>query len=336
MARDSQADGKFYFAVKTTGVYCRPSCSARPALRRNVSFFPTPDEAERAGFRPCKRCTPNGPARAEEHTAAVARACRAIETAGETPKLDELARIAAMSPYHFHRIFKATTGLTPKEYAAAHRAQRVRTALAKRGTVTEAIYEAGFGSNGRFYEKSTATLGMTPTKFRQGGAGTAIRYAVGHCSLGRVLVATSEKGVCAITLGDSVNELTKDLRERFPKAEIVRADTDFSQLVTKVVDHIEAPAGDLGLPLDIRGTAFQQKVWQALREIPPGSTASYAAIARRIGSPKAVRAVAGACGANALAVAIPCHRVLHQDGSLSGYRWGAARKRSLLQKEKAA
>ncbi len=336
MAKDPDADGKFYFAVKTTGVFCRPSCSARPALRRNVSFFPTPDDAQRAGFRPCKRCSPNGPTLADEHAAAVARACRAIESAEETPKLDGLARIAAMSTHHFHRVFKATTGLTPKEYAAAHRAQRVRQALSKRGTVTEAIYEAGFSSNGRFYEKSDETLGMTPTKFRQGGAGTTIHYAIGQCSLGRVLVAATDKGVCAITLGDDPEELVKDLRRRFPKADILKANADFAHLVAKVVAHIETPATDLGLPLDIRGTVFQQKVWQALREIPAGSTASYAEIAQRIGSPKAVRAVAGACAANSIAVAIPCHRVLHRDGSLSGYRWGVARKRSLLQKEKAA
>ena len=331
--KDPGADGKFYYAVKTTGVYCLPSCTARPALRRNVIYFPTPEKAEQAGFRACKRCWPKGPKLAEEHGAAVACACRAIENTEKEPALEDLAKIARMSTFHFHRVFKATTGVTPKAYAAARRSRRVRAALAKPGTVTKAIYEAGFGSNGRFYAKSAETLGMTPTAFRKGGAGTTIRFAVGQCSLGSVLVAASEKGVCAITLGDDPEALVKDLQDRFPKAEIIGADAGFESVVAKVVGLIEAPRADPGLPLDIRGTAFQQRVWQALREIPLGSTASYADIAKRIGAPKAVRAVAGACAANHIAVAIPCHRVLHKDGSLSGYRWGVERKRSLLQRE---
>jgi AraC family transcriptional regulator of adaptative response/methylated-DNA-[protein]-cysteine methyltransferase len=238
-----------------------------------------------------------------------------------------------MSAFHFHRVFKAATGVTPKAYAAARRARRVREALGKRHTVTEAIYEAGFGSNGHFYAKSSATLGMTPTAFRKGGAGTTIRFAVGQCSLGSVLVAASKKGVCAITLGDDPDALVKDLQDRFPKAEIIGADAGFESVVANVVGLIETPRADPCLPLDIRGTAFQQKVWQALRAIPMGSTASYADIAKRIGAPKAVRAVAGACAANSIAVAIPCHRVLHSDGSISGYRWGVERKHSLLQRE---
>jgi AraC family transcriptional regulator of adaptative response/methylated-DNA-[protein]-cysteine methyltransferase len=335
LARDHNADGKFFYSVKTTGVYCLPSCASRTALRENVAFHASPEGAEAAGFRACKRCWPKGPTLADEHQAAVAKACRAIENADETPGLEALARIAGMSPYHFHRVFKSITGLTPKDYAVAHRSQRVRKALSKRGTVTEAIYEAGFKSNGRFYAKSSETLGMTPTAFRAGGAGETIRFAVGECSLGCVLVAASEKGVCLISLGDDAEELVKDLQHRFPKAKLVGGDADFERTVAKVVSFVEAPQTGLDLPLDVRGTVFQQKVWHALQEIPLGSTASYSEIAKRIGAPKAVRAVAGACAANSLAVVIPCHRVVRTDGSLSGYHWGVERKRSLLRKEGA-
>ena len=332
--KDKNADRRFYYSVRTTGVYCRPSCPAsRPALRRNVAFHGSPEEAEAAGFRACKRCSPKGPTRAEEHAAAVARACRAIETAEEPPALDALAREAGMSAYHFHRVFKAATGLTPKAYAAAHRARRVREELSRRDTVTEAIYEAGFNSNGRFYAQSAQTLGMTPTSFRRGGTGTTLRFAVAESSLGSVLVAASEKGVCAISLGDDPEALVRELQDRFPKAELIGGDEAFERLVAQVIGFIEAPKTGLDLPLDVRGTAFQQKVWQALQEIPAGSTASYAEIAGRIGAPKAVRAVAQACAANALAVAIPCHRVLRHDGNLSGYRWGVQRKSALLERE---
>jgi AraC family transcriptional regulator of adaptative response/methylated-DNA-[protein]-cysteine methyltransferase len=334
--KDRSADGRFYYSVRTTGVYCRPSCpTTRPALRRNVAFHASPEEAERAGFRACKRCAPKGSTLAEEHAATVAKACRAIEAAEEAPALDELAKAAGMSRYHFHRVFKAVIGLTPKAYATAHRARRVREELARRGTVTEAIYESGFNSNGRFYAQSARTLGMTPTSFRRGGAGAAIRFAVAEGSLGSVLVAASDQGVCAISLGDDPDALVKELQDRFPKAELIGGDEDFERVVAQVIGFIEAPRTGLDLPLDVRGTAFQQKVWQALREIPAGSTASYAEIAERIGAPKAVRAVAQACAANALAVAIPCHRVLRRDGDLSGYRWGVQRKSALLEREAA-
>ena len=332
--KDPAADGAFYYSVKTTGVYCRPSCATtRPALRKNVAFHDSPEEAEKAGFRPCKRCAPKGPTLAEEHAAAVAKACRAIETAEEPPALDVLAKAAGMSTYHFHRVFKAITGLTPKAYAVAHRARRVREELAKGGTVTEAIYESGFNSNGRFYAKSAETLGMTPTRFRKGGTGTTIRFAVAEGSLGSVLVAASDQGVCAISLGDDPDALVRELQDRFPKADLIGGDEEFERTVAQVIGFIEAPKTGLDLPLDVRGTAFQQKVWQALREIPAGSTVSYAGVAERIGAPKAVRAVAQACAANSLAVAIPCHRVLRNDGSLSGYRWGVQRKSALLERE---
>ena len=333
LARDPKADGTFFYSVKTTGVYCRPSCAARTARPENVAFHLTVAEAERAGFRPCKRCKPHQPPLAEQLAARVAELCRLIENAEQVPSLEELANHSGLSPYHLHRVFKAMTGLTPKAYAAAHRAKRVRTELGRSSTVTEAIYGAGYSSNGRFYEESNEVLGMTPTNYRAGGANTAIRFAIGECSLGSILVATSERGVCAILMGDDPDELARNLQDRFPRADLIGGDAEFEQLVAKVVGFVEAPKLGLDLPLDVRGTAFQQRVWQALREIPAGETVSYAEIAKRIGSPKAVRAVAQACAANTLAVAIPCHRVIRNDGGLSGYRWGVERKRALLDRE---
>jgi len=333
VVRDPKADGKFFYSVKTTGVYCRPSCAARTARPENVAFYPTAADAERAGFRPCKRCKPDQPSLAEQHAARVAELCRLIENAEHVPSLEELANHAGLSPYHLHRVFKAVTGLTPKAYAAGHRAKRVRAELGRSSTVTEAIYDAGYSSNGRFYEESNEVLGMTPTNYRAGGANTAIRFAIGECSLGSILVAASERGVCAILMGDDPGELARNLQDRFPRADLIGGDAEFERLVAKVVGFVEAPKLGLDLPLDVRGTAFQQRVWQALREIPAGETVSYSEIANRIGSPKAVRAVAQACAANTLAVAIPCHRVIRNDGGLSGYRWGVERKRALLDRE---
>jgi len=331
--RDRGAEGVFYYSVRTTGVYCRPSCAARLARRENVRFHSSCEEAEAAGFRPCKRCRPNEAGLREQRAAIVAKACRLIETAEEMPNLESLAESAGMSRFHFHRVFKSVTGVTPKAYAAAHRARRVREELPRSGTVTEAIYGAGFNSNGRFYATSSEVLGMTPTNFRAGGTGASIRFAVGECSLGAILVAATEKGVCAILLGDAPEALVRELEDRFPKATLIGGDEGFEQWVAKVVGFVEAPALGLDLPLDVRGTAFQQRVWRALREIPAGSTASYTEVARRIGAPKAVRAVAHACASNAIAVAIPCHRVVRNDGALSGYRWGVERKRALLERE---
>jgi AraC family transcriptional regulator of adaptative response/methylated-DNA-[protein]-cysteine methyltransferase len=241
-----------------------------------------------------------------------------------------------LSVYHFHRIFKAATGLTPKAYGAAHRSRRVRAELERSATVTEAIYDAGYGSNSRFYAQSDRVLGMTPTQYRTGGADTGIRFAVGDCSLGAILVAASERGVCAILIGDDPEQLARDLQNRFPRAELIGGDTAFEHWVAKVVGLVEAPRLGLDLPLDVRGTAFQQRVWQALRQIPVGATMSYAELARRIGAPESVRAVAQACSANPLAVAIPCHRVVRNDGALAGYRWGVERKRALLEREATA
>jgi AraC family transcriptional regulator, regulatory protein of adaptative response / methylated-DNA-[protein]-cysteine methyltransferase len=334
VARDAAADGTFFYSVKTTGVYCRPSCAARLARPENVQFHNTCAEAERAGFRPCKRCKPNERPLVEQHAAKVAEICRLIEGADTVPGLQELASQAGLSTYHFHRVFKAVTGVTPKGYAAALRAQRVRNELDRSDTVTAAIFDAGYNSNARFYEQSAALLGMTPSDYRAGGTNTAIRFAIGECSLGSILVAASELGICAILLGDDPDALARELQDKFPRAELIGGNREFEQIVARVVGFVEAPGLGLDLPLDVRGTAFQQRVWQALRKIPAGSTVSYADIAKRIGASSSVRAVAQACAANVLAVAIPCHRVVKNDGSLSGYRWGVERKRALLEQER--
>jgi len=333
--RDPKADGQFYYSVKTTGVYCRPSCAARLALRENVRFHKSCAGAERAGFRACKRCKPRGPFLETRHAVIIAEACRAIEAAEELPSLDALAEKSGLSRFHFHRIFKGVTGVTPKAYAMANREARLRDTLPKRETVTEVIYESGFNSNGRFYAKSAQSLGMKPKAFQRGGAGAAIRFAVAECSLGSILVAASDLGICAISLGDDAGELVSELQQRFPKADLIGGDRAFEKTVAQVVGFVEAPSLGWNLPLDIRGTAFQQRVWQALRKIPVGKTLSYAEVARKIGAPKSVRAVASACASNAIAVAIPCHRVVRTDGSLSGYRWGVERKRTLLKREAA-
>lgn len=333
LARDAAADDLFFYSVASTGIYCRPSCGARHPQPENVCFHATREAAETAGFRPCKRCKPDQPALATRHAAAITQACRFIEAADVPPTLDALAKMVGISPHHFHRLFRQHTGLTPHEYAAAHRAGRVREQLTQQATVTDAIVEAGFNSSSRFYEKSDEVLGMTPQQFRRGGTQTTIRFAIGQCSLGAILVAQSERGICAILMGDDPDALAHDLEDRFPHANLVGGDKAYEKIVAQVVGFVEAPSLGLDLPLDIRGTAFQQRVWKALQAIPSGSTASYTDIANRIGSPKSVRAVAGACAANAIAVAIPCHRVVRNDGGLSGYRWGVERKRALLDRE---
>ena len=330
--RDRSADGKFYYSVATTGVYCRPSCAARLARPENVQFHATRAEATKAGFRACKRCKPDQ-SPVDPHVELIAAACRRIEQADEPPVLADLAATSGMSAFHFHRVFKALTGLTPRGYASAHRAKTVRNKLTRSHSVTDAIYDAGFNSNSRFYERSTQILGMTPTAFRSGGANTDIHFAIGECALGTILVAQSERGVCSILLGDQPEQLVRDLQDQFPRANLIGDERGYEQLIAKVVGFVESPGIGLDLPLDIRGTAFQQRVWRALQRIPVGTTASYADIAKRIGAPKSVRAVAQACGANTLAVAIPCHRVVKSDGALSGYRWGAQRKATLLARE---
>jgi AraC family transcriptional regulator of adaptative response/methylated-DNA-[protein]-cysteine methyltransferase len=331
--RDPAAEGLFVYSVRSTGVYCRPSCPSRPARRENVAFHDNCAAAEAAGFRACLRCKPDQPPLAERQAQAVAQACRLIEAAETGLDLDTLARACGISRFHFHRLFKAHTGITPRAYAAAHRAERVKRELAQGASVTEAVYEAGFNSSGRFYAAATSMLGMKPARYQAGGSGETIRFAVGQCTLGAILVAATERGICAILIGDDPACLVRDLQDRFPRAELVGGDAAFEQTVARVVGFVEAPNIGLALPLDVRGTAFQQRVWQALREIPAGQTVSYAELARRVGLPTGARAVAGACAANAIAVAIPCHRVVRNDGAISGYRWGVERKRALLDSE---
>lgn len=336
LARDTTADGTFYYAVRTTGVYCQPSCGARPARPENVVFYNSAQEAEAAGFRPCKRCRPDQPHLAERHRILVEQACRFIEQSSAAPTLTQIAAHVGMSEHHFHRLFKAATGLTPKAYITAQRQRVLKEHLGQQNKITDAIYAAGYGSSSRFYETAGQVLGMTPSDYKKGGQDTEIRFAIAECSLGSILVASSAKGVCAILMDDDPEFLLRDLQDRFPRSTLIGADAAYERLVAQVVGFVEAPQLGLDLPLDVRGTAFQQRVWQVLRNIPYGSTASYSEIAEKIGMPKAVRAVAQACRANALAVAIPCHRVVRTDGALSGYRWGVERKRRLLDKEAQA
>lgn len=337
LARDPAADEQFVYAVRTTGIYCRPSSVSRLPRPENVVFFDSAEQAEAAGFRPSKRPATDQTHLARQHATLVERVCRQIAQAEQPPSLHELALASGMSPWHLHRIFKAVTGLTPKVWANANRADRVRSRLvepqAQTATITDVMYDSGFNSNSRFYETSGKLLGMKPSDYRKGGANADIRFAVGECFLGAILVAQSQRGVCAILLGDDPNRLVQDLQDQFHSARLMGGDAQFERLIAQVVGFIEAPGIGLDLPLDLQGTAFQQRVWQALAQIPPGTTASYAEIAQRIGAPKSFRAVAQACGANSLAVAIPCHRVVRSDGGLSGYRWGAERKRQLLDRE---
>lgn len=334
--RDRSADGTFVYSVRSTGVFCRPGCSSRTPRPENVRFYANPDDAIRAGFRPCQRCKPDQ--RTAPADATIATICRAIETAvtagDPIPQLDTLAQQAGLSKFHLHRIFRASAGLTPKQYANACRANQLQKNLKGSATVTDTIYETGFNSSSSFYNAAASTLGMTPTEFRKGAQNTAITYAIGPSSLGMVLVARSQRGICAILMGDSEEALRNDLHERFPNAELTPADANFANTLEAIVNLTEQPRSThLNLPLDIRGTAFQQRVWQALQQIPAGQTARYADIAQRIGNPRSVRAVAQACANNALAVAIPCHRVVRSDGNLSGYRWGVERKKELLRRE---
>jgi len=335
MARDRTADGQFWYSVATTGVYCRPSCPSKRPNPKNVTLHDTLAAAKATGFRPCKRCKPEGASLEAQNAARVAQACRLIEQSEQPLSLADLADAVELSASHFHRMFKAVTGLTPKDYAQAHRARRVRENLSQGQSVTATIYDAGFNSTGRFYAMTADMLGMTPSRYRAGGADEDIRFAVGQSSLGAILVASSDQGVAAILMGEDPGALVRDLQDRFPRARLIGGDAEYEQLVARVVGFIEAPRIGLDLPLDVRGTAFQQRVWRALGEIPPGKTMSYSEIARAIGAPQAVRAVAGACASNNLAVAIPCHRVVRNDGSLSGYAWGVERKRALIEREAA-
>lgn len=336
LARDRAADGAFWYSVATTGVYCRPSCPSRTANPQNVGLHDTLEEARATGFRACRRCHPDGPSPDAANAAIIAKVCRLIEQSETLPSLAHLAQAVGLSAGYLHRLFKAATGLTPRAYAAGQRADRVRAGLGRAASVTEAIYDAGFNSSGRFYEQASDILGMAPTRYKAGGVDEEIRFAIAQCSLGAILVASSAKGVVAILMGDDANGLAQYLQDRFPKARLLGGDAAYDSFVARVIGLVETPGLGFDLPLDVRGTAFQQRVWQALRAIPAGQTASYRQIAESIGAPKAVRAVAGACAANAIAVAIPCHRVVRHDGALSGYAWGVERKRDLLEREGAA
>ncbi|HEY1100509.1 MAG TPA: bifunctional DNA-binding transcriptional regulator/O6-methylguanine-DNA methyltransferase Ada [Myxococcota bacterium] len=337
VAKDPGSDGVFVFAVSTTGIYCRPSCPSRPAKREHLSFFADARRAEAAGFRACKRCHPQHAT--SPVVAVVVAACRSIDAAvvagDDVPDLEALASTAGLSRFHFQRVFAQHTGLTPLLWAQAARARVLRNSLDDGDSVTAAIHAAGYGSTSRFYDKSADVLGMTATTYKRGGAGETIRFSVGPCALGQVLVASSSRGVCAVSLGDDPQALIDELHARFDKATIVGADAAHDDVAATVIAVVEGRAAGSSLPLDLRGTAFQQQVWRALRDIPVGSTVSYAQLAETIGAPSSSRAVAQACGANSVAVIVPCHRVVRADGGLSGYRWGVERKRALLEREGA-
>ncbi|HWV25475.1 MAG TPA: bifunctional DNA-binding transcriptional regulator/O6-methylguanine-DNA methyltransferase Ada [Thermomicrobiales bacterium] len=332
--RDASAVGHFILAVKTTGIYCRPGCPARTPKRENVVFFDTTRQARHAGFRACQRCHPDDPGSDDRHSDLIREACQRIERADRVVPLEELAETAGLSKHHFHRIFKERTGLTPGQYARAHRARRVQDELAASKSITDAMYAAGFQSSGRFYASTSATLGMSPGTFREGGKGEHIQFAIVRTSLGLLLIAATAKGVCSIAFGDEAESLVANLRDQFPRARIQDADPTFEGIVTEVIAQIEQPHSGPEISVDLRGTAFQHRVWNALRAIPLGTTRSYAEVADQIGSPSAVRAVAQACARNDVAVVVPCHRVVRKDGSLAGYRWGTSRKEALLARER--
>ncbi len=327
--------GDFLYAVTTMGVYCRPGCPSPRPLRRNVRFFRTCGEAEADGFRACKRCDPKGQ-RARLAQAVVQDACAFIENAEEIPSLDTLATRSGYSRFHFLRMFRDHTGLTPRSYAEGVRAKRLHAALAGGARVADAVADAGYGSESRVYEKTGELLGMTPGALRRGGEGEVIRTAFADCPFGRLLVGATEKGVCFIGFAEPDESLLGDLRQRFPRARIVADDAALADTVRSVLDFLEEPKQALDLPLDLRGTAFQQRVWRTLCRIPPGQTRSYAELAHMVGNPRAIRAVARSCARNPVSLAVPCHRVVGSDGDLTGYRWGVPRKRALLAKERAA
>jgi AraC family transcriptional regulator of adaptative response/methylated-DNA-[protein]-cysteine methyltransferase len=338
VARDGDADGAFWYAVRSTGIYCRPTCRSRLPRRENVEFFAAREAAERAGFRPCKRCRPGGEGTTARHARLVARACRAMDRAadgaGRPPTLAALAAEVGMSPHHFQRTFRAVTGVTPRQYLAARRRERLQRELATAAAVTDAIHGAGYASGSSVYGASGALLGMRPGDYARGGEGERIRFAAVPCSLGWLGIGATARGVAMIAFDDDPARLRTAAAARFPRAEIVDGDAEFARWIDRVVTLVEHPADGADLPLDVRGTAFQCRVWEALRAIPPGATTTYAALAKAVGRPAAARAVAGACAANGLAVAVPCHRALRADGGLAGYRWGVERKRALLERER--
>lgn len=330
--RDAQADEQFVFAVRTTGIFCRPSCRSRRPLRENVGFYPDAAAAQAAGFRPCKRCQPDNIDPLRQRQAKVETACRLLEQ--DPPvTLETLADAVAMSPWHFHRLFKSVTGVTPKAWQMAWRTKRLHDTLSQKQTITDAVLAAGFPDSSSYYRQANSALGMTASQYRNGGSNTAVHYTLTQCALGFCLVAESERGICAVLLADSEDEVMAELQQIFPHAQREPGSECFAERVAMVVRRLNDPHSPFTLPLDLQGTAFQLQVWQALRALSPGETISYQRLAERIGKPKAVRAVASACAANKLAIIVPCHRVVRTDGGMSGYRWGATRKARLLQQE---
>jgi len=330
---NSNADGAFYYAVITTGIYCRPSCKSRLPNRDNVEYFTTCDDAEAAGYRACKRCKPAAISKTEEIEGKIIHACRIIEESKTSIKLDDLATKVNLSPYHFHRIFKKIVGITPKQYTTRHQSLRFQKSLKSSPSVTDAIYSAGYGSSGSAYDKKRDQLAMKPKVYRQGAGGVTITYGIAQCFLGWVIVAATDRGICAIEFGDDPETLPELVQIRFPNAQLNKADIGLKTLIEEVVNYINSPKNTFQVPLDIKGTAFQQQVWEVLRQIQPGETMSYTDVAERIGKPNAVRAVASACASNKLAVVIPCHRVISKSGKIGGYRWGTERKQRLLKSE---
>jgi len=334
--RSSEADGCFVYGVITTGIYCRPTCAARRPKPENIQFFENFHMAEAAGFRACKRCQPNATAPQSQQAEKITQICHLIATSEAAPSLAEMATLAGLSPYHFQRVFKRVVGVTPKAYAHTHRTKRLQVALQEQASVTEAIYAAGFETSSQVYAQANTLLGMTPKNYRQGAHGEEIRYTIQRSQLGWVLIAATQRGICAIHLDESQDNLLQQLQNQFPQAQLADKDEQFNEWVRQVLALIDAPQNPSTLPLDIQGTAFQAQVWQALQTIPAGHTVTYTEIAEQIGKPTAVRAVARAIATNSLAIAIPCHRVIGRDGSLKGYRWGSSLKRALLDREAQA
>ncbi len=335
VAKDARFDGQFVFAVSSTGIYCRPSCPSRRAHRERVKFFDLPEAAEQAGFRACLRCQPQRARVLDPQIDLVQRVCRLLDSSeGETVKLAELASETGVSAFHLQRTFKRVMGISPKQYLAARRIGNFKALVRKGESVTSSLYESGFNSSSRLYENAADELGMTPATYSRGGRGVNISYATVASSMGRLLVAVTERGVCAVRMGDDDAELEKDLREEFPHAEIKRDDSALRDTVRAILNHLDDHDPHLDLPLDIRATAFQRQVWEKLRSIPYGETVSYGEVAKSLGKPGAVRAVGRACATNPVALVIPCHRVVREDQTLGGYRWGLERKKRLLAHER--
>ena len=335
--RDAKFNGLFVYGVRSTGIYCKPSCPSRRPRRERVTFFSTPDDAEAAGFRACRRCKPQDLSRHTTQTEMVIRACRLIEESNdEAISLARLSALIGVSPHHLQRTFKSITGVSPHQYASAHRLEQFKTQIRRGEGVTTAMYDAGYGSSSRLYEKAPQQLGMTPRTYARGGRGMNINFTITDSPLGKLLVATTERGICAVTLGDSEAELETSLAKEYPKAEIRRSGNEASAVIDQLLGYLAGNERRLDLPLDLQATAFQLSVWEELRRIPYGTTRSYREVAEGLGQPQAVRAVARACAMNPVALVTPCHRVIKGDGSLSGYRWGVERKAKLLAKEQAA